>query len=201
MRGHFDQARELLRTARALLDDLGIIVLAAWTAIHWARIELLAGDLNTAERELRQATDTLTGLGERYLLPPTAALLAQVLYAQGRADEAEQASRTAEEIAAVDDVEAQTLWRSVRAKVLAGRDRFEEAEQLAREAVRLIRATDASGWTADALLDLAEVLRRSARFDQARVVAVEAKQIYEDKGNVIAAASAAALIDSLPAAG
>jgi len=197
MRGDFERARELLRTARVLLDDLGIIVLAAWTAMHWARIELLAGDLETAERELRQATDTLTRLGERYLLPPTAALLAHVLYAQGRADEAEEVSRTAEEIAAADDVEAQTLWRSVRAKVFAARDRFEEAEQLAREAVRLIRTTDAPGWTADALLDLAEVLRRSARFDEARVVAAEAKGIYEEKGNVIAAARATAIIDSL----
>jgi ATP/maltotriose-dependent transcriptional regulator MalT len=196
MRGDFERGRELLRSARILLDDLGIIVLAASTAMHWARLELLGGDLDTAERELRQATETLTRLGERWLLPPTAALLAQVLYAQGRTDEAEQATRTAEEIADADDVEAQALWRSVRAKVLAGHDRFEEAEQLAREAVRLIRTTDASGWIADALLDLAEVLHRAGRGDQARVVAAEAKGIYEEKGNVIAAARAAAIIDS-----
>jgi len=201
MQGDFDRARELRLTARTLLDDLGIIVLAASTAMHCARIELLAGDLETAEAELRQANDTLTGLGEKYLLPPIAGLLAQVMYAQGRTDEAEEISRTAEEIAAADDVEAQALWRAVRAKVLAGRDRFEEAEQLAREAVRLIRTTDAPGWQADALLDLAEVLRRSARLDEARVVAVEAKGLYEEKGNVIAAARAAAIIHSLAAEG
>jgi predicted ATPase/class 3 adenylate cyclase len=201
MQGEFDRARELRRTARTLLDDLGIIVLAASTAMHCARIELLAGDLETAEAELRRATDTLTRLGERYLLPPIAALLAQVVYEQGRPDEAEQISRTAEGIAAVDDVEAQALWRSVRAKVLAGRDRVEEAERLAREAVRLIQTTDAPGMQADALVDLATVLRRSGRTDETRVVALEARRLYQEKGNAVAAARAGTIIDSLSAAG
>jgi ATP/maltotriose-dependent transcriptional regulator MalT len=199
MRGDFDRARELLHTARTLLDDLGVIVLAASTAVHCARIELLAGGLATAEQDLRRATDTLTGLGERYLLPPIAALLAQVVYERGRPDEAEQISRTAEQLAAADDVEAQALWRSVRAKVLAGRDRVEEAERLAREAVTLIRTTDAPGMQADALLDLAEVLARSTRLDEARVVATEAKRLYAEKGNAIALARATAALDSLSA--
>ncbi len=138
---------------------------------------------------------------ERYLLPPIAALLAQVVYEQGRPDEAEQISRTAEGIAAVDDVEAQALWRSVRAKVLAGRDRVEEAERLAREAVRLIQTTDAPGMQADALVDLATVLRRSGRTDETRVVALEARRLYQEKGNAVAAARAGTIIDSLSAAG
>ena len=50
---------------------------------------------------------------------------------------------------------------------------------------------------ADALLDLAEVLRRSGRPDEAQVVAAEAKRLYEEKGNAIAAARAAASIDAL----
>jgi predicted ATPase/class 3 adenylate cyclase len=199
MQGDFERARDLVRAARTLLDDLGIIVLAAWTAVHWARIELLAGDLEAAEQELRRATDTLTRLGEKYLLPPTAALLAHVIYARGRPDEAEQVSRTAEEIAASDDVVAQALWRSVRAKVLAGRDLGEEAEQLAREAVRLIRTTDALEWQADALLDLAEVLRHAGRRDEAQAVAAEARDLYAEKGNTVAAARAAATVESLSA--
>jgi predicted ATPase len=197
MRGEFERARELVRAARTVLDDLGVIVLAAATAIDSARVELLAGDLVTAERELRHAEETLTALGEKYLLPPLAAVLAQVVYAQGRADEAEQITRRTEELSDPDDVEPQALWRSVRAKVLAGRDLADEAEQLAREAVRLMRATDAPGMQADALLDLAEVLRRSAGADEARAVAVEAKALYESKGNTAAAARAAALLDAL----
>jgi len=197
MRGDFERARTLVRAARTLLDDLGVIVLAAATAMDSARIELLAGDLETAENELRRAEATLTALGERYLLPPLAALLAQVVYAQGRADEAEEISRRAEELSAADDVAPQALWRSVRAKVLAGRDLADEAELLAREAVRLIRTTDAPGMKADALLDLAQVLHRSARVEEAQAVAAEAKGLYELKGNTIGAARAAALVDAL----
>jgi len=198
MQGEFDRARELVGAARTVLNDLGVIVLAAATAIDSARVEMLAGDLVTAERELRQADETLTALGEKYLLPPLAAVLAQVVYAQGRADEAEQITRRAEELSDPDDVEPQALWRSVRAKVLAGRDLAEEAEPLAREAVRLMRTTDAPGMQADALLDLAEVLRRSASPDEARAVAAEAKALYESKGNTTAATKAAALLDALP---
>jgi predicted ATPase len=197
MQGEFERARELVRAARTVLNDLGVIVLAAATAIDSARVELLAGDLVTAEHELRQADETLAALGEKYLLPPLAAVLAQVVYAQGRADEAEQITRRAEELSDPDDVEPQALWRSVRAKVLAGRDLAEEAEHLSRESVRLMRTTDAPGMQADALLDLAEVLRRSARPEEASAVAAEAKGLYEIKGNKAAAARAAALLDAL----
>jgi len=197
MQGDFERARELWRAARTLLDDLGVIVLAASTAMHCARIELLAGDLETAEAELRRAIETLSRVGERYLLPPIVALLAQVVYVRGRPDEADQISQTAEELAAADDVEAQALWRSVRAKVLAGRDRVVEAERLAREAVRLIQTTDALGMQADALLDLGEVLSRSGRLDEARVVTDEARLLYQEKGNTIAAARPAAMVDPL----
>jgi predicted ATPase/class 3 adenylate cyclase len=197
MQGEFEHARELVRAARTVLADLGVIVLAAATAIDSARVELLAGDLVTAENELRRAEETLTMLGEKYLLPPLAAVLAQVVYAQGRADEAEEITRRAEELSDADDVEPQALWRSVRAKVLAGRAVAGEAERLAREAVHLMRTTDAPGMQADALLDLADVLRRSGRSDEARAVAAEAKGLYELKGNKAAAAQAAALLDGL----
>ena len=195
MQGDFERARELVGAARTLLDDLGVIVLAAATAMDRARIELLAGDLETAESELRRAEQTLTALKERYLLPPLTALLAQVVYARGRPDEAEEISRRAEKLSDADDVAPQALWRSVRAKVLAGRVHAAEAEELAREAVRLIRTTDAPVMQADALLDLAEVLHRSARPEEARAVAAEARGLYELKGNTAAAARAASLLD------
>jgi ATP/maltotriose-dependent transcriptional regulator MalT len=127
-----------------------------------------------------------------------AALLAHVVYAQGRADEADEISRRVEQLADADDVESQAAWRSVRAKVLAGRGESEEAELLAREAVRLLRTTDSPSMQADALLDLAEVLTRSARLEEARAVAAEAMGLYEAKGNSAAAARAAAAAAILP---
>ena len=198
MRGDVEQAREAIRTGRRLLDDLGVVVLAAATAMDHARIELLAGDLGTAEHELRRAEKVLTTLGERYLLPPLAALLAQVVFAQGRADEAEEITVRVELLSDSDDVEPQTAWRSVRAKVLAGRGEVGEAERLALDAVRLVRTTDSPWMQADALLDLAEVLGRAERPDEARAAAAEALELYELKGARAAAARAAAVIDAVP---
>jgi ATP/maltotriose-dependent transcriptional regulator MalT len=195
MRGDFEPARGLIRVARSLLNDLGLVVLVASTAMDFARIEQLAGDLRTAEDELRRAEQTLTTLGERYFLPSLAALLAQVVYMQGRADEAEEISQRVEQLSDADDVDSQAAWRSVRAKVLAGRGRAGEAELLARDAVRLVRTTDSPWMQAEGLLDLAEVLRRSGRLDEARAAAAEALELYEVKGDRAAAVRAAALVD------
>jgi tetratricopeptide (TPR) repeat protein len=174
------RSRGYARGARTLLDDLGLAVFVGSTAIHCARIDLLVGDLTTAEEELRRAYDAFASIGETYLLPPIAALLAQVVYAQGRSDEAEEISQAAEELAAGDDVDLRALWPSLRGKVLTWQERADEAERRAREAVDLIRTraalsrlttwysggvstqlwTKAPGMPAGALLDLAEVFRR-----------------------------------------
>ena len=197
MRGDAAHARDLIGAARRLLDELGVVVLAAATAMDYARIELLAGDLPSAETELRRAERSLTALGERYLLPPLAALLAQVVYAQGRAKEAEEITVRVELLADADDVEPQAAWRSVRAKVLAGRGEVDEAERLARHGVRLAGTTDSPWMQADALLDLAEVLRRAGRPDEARAAAAEALGLYELKGDTAAAVRAAAAVGAL----
>ncbi|MGH3082733.1 MAG: hypothetical protein ACRDNP_01515 [Gaiellaceae bacterium] len=93
---------ELRWAARRLLGDPGGALFAASTAIQCARLGLCTGDLATAEEELRRAHDALASAAETYLLAPIAALLVQVVYAQGRVAEAEEIARAAEELAASD---------------------------------------------------------------------------------------------------
>jgi tetratricopeptide (TPR) repeat protein len=133
----YDSPGELRWAMRRLLGDPGGALFAASTDIHCAGLELLAGDRATAEEGLRHAYDALASSGEKYLLAPLAALLVQVVSAQGRVDEAEQLARAAGELAASDDVEL--LWPSQRGKALAWQERADEAERRAREAVELIR--------------------------------------------------------------
>jgi hypothetical protein len=125
--------------ARTPLEDLGLVVFAASTAIHCARIDLLAGDPSRAEAELRHAHDALASINETYLLPPIAELLAQVVCVQGHLDEAEEISRAAAKLAASDEVELQALWPAARGSDLTWQERADEAERRAREAVDLIR--------------------------------------------------------------
>ena len=82
------------------------------------------------------------------------------------------------------------FWRQVRAKALARRGEDVAAEDLAREAVALAEPTDALDMRADALVDLAEVLRLIDRKDEPKGVLEEALRLYEQKGNVVSAARA-----------
>jgi tetratricopeptide (TPR) repeat protein len=190
MRGDFETGRELYGQARALLEDVGGKVAAASTSLDSAGVEMLAGEPAVAEAELRRDYELLERMGEKYVLPTIAALLAQAVYAQGRYGEAVMLSTAVEELGAGDDVDAQALWRCVRAKALAREGQFDEAEDLARAGVELLRATDSLVPQADALADLAEVLRLAGRSDEAEAALDEATSLYVRKGNTAAAARA-----------
>jgi class 3 adenylate cyclase/tetratricopeptide (TPR) repeat protein len=188
MRGEFGAARDLYTRARLMLADLGRSIVAASTSLESCRVEMLAGDPAAAERELRRDFAELSEMGERYFLSTVAAELSLTLSAQGREDEAEVFGRTAKELAAEDDVATQALWRLGQAKVLARRGEYEPAIELATEAVERMRATDAFVMKGDALVDLAEVLHGAGRADEARKALEEAMDLFERKGNVVAAA-------------
>ena len=92
-----------------------------------------------------------------------------------------------EQASAPDDVSAQVLWRTARAKALAATGRAHEAERLARDAVALAEQTDFLILHADAVADLGEVALASDIADAAAIVE-RARQLYEKKGNVVSAA-------------
>src|ERR671932_181585 len=184
--GDFERARDAYRRARAVLEDLGLNVLAASLSVDSHAVELLAGDLAAAERELRRDYDALDRMGEKYLLSTVAGLLAQALCAQGRYEEANTMCMFTASVAAEDDTQSKALWRSVRAKVLARRpDEAEHAETLAREAVEILRSTDAIVWQADALVDLAETLAAIGEDAEAERVLGEAAALYQLKGSSV----------------
>jgi hypothetical protein len=126
-----------------------------------------------------------------------AAELADVLWLQGRDDEALELTRLSERTAGADVLVAQMMWRGARAKVFARLGRAEEAETLAREAVSIIEGTDHVLYHADALTDLAEVLRLQHRMTEAGTAAAKAQRMYERKGNVVAARQVQSLLDEL----
>ncbi len=187
MRGDFEHARSLYRSARATLEDLGRSVVAASTSLDSCGVEMLAGDPAAAERELSRDYAALSEMGETYLLSTVAAELARAVEAQGRLEEAARLTGEAEVLAADDDLTSQALWRSVRARVLAASGDHEHAIALAREAVSILQPTDAAVVQADALVDLAEVLRAGGEAREAESSLWAALELNERKGNVVAA--------------
>jgi tetratricopeptide (TPR) repeat protein len=188
LRGGFDEARRLVRTARSVYEELGqplvVADLCDWMA---GEIALLDRDHTEAERVLRSCCATLADAGERVPLATHAAELAEALFAQGRLEEAEKWIRVSAQNAAAHDVSAQIAWRSVQAKVQADRGSPAEAEKLAREAVSFSEATDALNRRAGVLVDLAHVLRATGRSTEEAGCLREALRLYELKGSVVGA--------------
>ena len=119
-----------------------------------AEMEMLAGDAEAAERELRDAIDVATEMGASRYVALYRTRLAHVLVAQGRDEDA-----LAELEQARDAVRRRREWKTARARVLARRGETEEAVALAREAVGAMAGSDDITARAEILVDLAEVLR------------------------------------------
>ncbi len=196
LRGEFDRSREFLDRAITMQLELGSKVALGSGTMMGGMVELLADDPVAAERRLRFGYDILEPTGEKGYLSTLVANLAEALYRQGRYDEAEEATREANELAAPEDVETHRLWKAVEAKVLAQRGELEAAERLGREAVALSDQTDSFA-RGDTRLALAEVLNIAGRTDEAAVLAREAVAVYEEKGITPAADQARRLLAEL----
>lgn len=200
MQGQFDEARDLYRKSRAILEEFGWNFHAALTSITSGQVEMLAGDPIAAEAELRRDFEKLEEMGERDYLPTIAAYLSEALYQQGRFDEALEFSRICEERAAADDVSSQFLWPCVRGKILARSGSSLEGEALVRQGLSVIRGTDELDSQAGALMDLAEVLRLGGRNDGALLALKEAAELFDRKGNVVSSLRALAYQSQIHAA-
>jgi class 3 adenylate cyclase/tetratricopeptide (TPR) repeat protein len=194
MQGSFDEARELILRSRASLEELGLHVRVARVAHEAWRVEMLAGDVEAAERWLRHGYDLLSAVGERYLLSTISGLLGQTLYRLERFDEVEELARQSRELATEDDIDTQALWRCVLSKTNARSGAFDEGEALVREAIALLTSTDAILLQHGAFLDLAEVLRLGGRKDESRDAIAHALALAEQKGSSVMVAATRAML-------
>jgi len=199
MEGRFDAGRDLVSLAKRQTDEFGLKVRRGAYAMEAGYVELLAGDLAAAERELREGYDLLGSVGETGYRSTVGALLADALERQGHNEEAERILNEVAAIAAPDDVDPQARTRCVRARLLAKRGELVEAERVACEAVALSEQTDYLDVHGEALVALAEVLRAADRVEESATAVGEALVLYERKGNVVAAGRTRGLLSKLAA--
>jgi class 3 adenylate cyclase/predicted ATPase len=183
----FHEARELYRQSATLQEELGLQMRRAGMTLQGGEIELLAGDLDAAERELRLGYEMLQEMGESGVRGVVAAYLAAVLLEQDKDEAAEQFVSISVDVAENDDIVAQILWRTTKTRLLVRRGEVERAESLAREALELASETDFPAMQADARVALANVLAHSGQDEAAQGLLEEARRIHEQKGNVAAA--------------
>src|SRR5215467_10132040 len=197
MQSNFEVARSSYRRGRARLEEFGYRFFAALISLDSAPVEMLAGDLQAAERELRGDYQTLEQMGERNYISTTAGMLGEVLYRQGRYRESSELAGVCRELASPDDVASQFLWRCVHAKLLARDRQRERSDAILAEALELIGGSDWVDWQGNGFMDLAEICRLCGRTADAIEALGQASARFAAKGNVVSLRRADELADEL----
>lgn len=195
--GSFAEARNLVERDRAILEELGLRVLAGAASSVRAEVELLAGDAVAAERILRRGIDELQRYGSTMYTSGLVALLGRALVEQGREEEAATVLESAN-LTPPQDAAAAVELASITARVLAHQMRLLEAVRIARRATELAAATDSPELQANALIVLGEILSSARRFDAARRSFHAAIELCNQKEDRVLLARAETLLEALP---
>jgi tetratricopeptide (TPR) repeat protein len=200
MLGDVEGSRRAAADARALIDEFDLALVRGIYAGDVGLAELIGRDLERAEQVLRRGHDELVAMGEVGVRSSVDPLLSDVLFLQGRHDEALEFAEETRRIASVDDLDGQPRWRAAKARVLSFRGAHDEAIEVVGEAVALVEPIDfldLKGYVHDVL---AEVHERAGRRDEAVAAVERAIAFYELKGNVVSARRSRAVLDDLRAA-
>lgn len=181
MLGRFEEARLAANEASARLYEL---TGGAGAEGPMADIETLAGDHERAAYLWRVCCDGVEQWGWRASHTLAVLLLARSLCMLGQHDEAGTLAQRGRELGGEQYLLTQTLSRQVQALVQASRGQHGEAELLAREAVAIAERTDGLRWQGDAFCDLAEILVRAGRSEEATTVLERALDRYQRKRNL-----------------
>jgi hypothetical protein len=187
MKGEIDRALELVRGARQMFADAGLLV-SAWRGTFEAQIAIRAGDWPKAERTLRDGFDRLEELGEHSYSSTIAAVLPMVLVSQRKLAAAREALAQARRTTAADDLINFVFIGFAEGRLLAHENRLAEAEAVGRRAVELADRIDFCFSRPLAHSYFAETLAFAGKPEEAARHATTALGILEAKGDLMLAA-------------
>ena len=196
MEGAFDEARALVAENHAIIEDLGMPQTEAADLIAVADVELQAGDLDAAERVLREAVDRLASLEAHYEQAHAAWRLARVLVRQGRDAEARPFVSLASVVRGGEFV---GLWTTVLEATIAARQGGSDAEALLERADQGLERFTETGMLVDVILQTAEVSALLGRPDDAAARLRRAAALAERLGYVVALREATARLAEIEA--
>jgi class 3 adenylate cyclase/tetratricopeptide (TPR) repeat protein len=173
VRRQYEEAEGWLTKALDLYRETASVPEIAWTSRQLAQVAWETGNPARAEKLFRESIRLLAPMKERGTLCESQRLLAQLLLAEGRIDEAEKFALAGLETVSVEDVLSRATTRVALAQVRAAQGRDEEAETLFGEAVEIITGSEYCRVLLDILPPYAEFLR--AREREAEALALEAR--------------------------
>jgi class 3 adenylate cyclase/tetratricopeptide (TPR) repeat protein len=193
MAGRFDEARESWEKSDRVLDDANMLISSRVSQLAAASARELAGDRAGAEQELiarwQYFRATINGAPDTRALQ-AAHTLANLYCDWGRWEDADECLSFHRDVPLPINMAA---WRLAgEARVAAHRGEHVEAGVLIRRAVEMVDGADGLNARARMLLALAEVQRAAGQEAEADASAATALGLYEQKGNLAAAARARA---------
>ena len=194
-RGRPPEARRLAARARAIVEELGMPMYVAGSAMQHDQIESLAGDPAARERVLRESYQQLVAIGERGMLSNIAADLADALVDLGRIDEAEAVCAVAAEAGAKDDVHTQVDVRLVRGRIAAARGSLDDALASAAAGFAIADQTELYNLLTSSRLVVAQLLLDAGHFDEARACAQEVIDLARVRGDIVTEGRARNLVE------
>jgi class 3 adenylate cyclase/tetratricopeptide (TPR) repeat protein len=197
MAGRIEEALDTLRESSLVLDEANELIASVLYRKTAAEALALAGDFAGAERELaaRLAYFEVRGTRTAVWAIDSAVALAMVCCDDGRWEEAERhaASVRTTPLDRPNSLDVSRRRRILEARLAAHRGDLDQALALTTDALERYAGLDrlndeAAGW-----LVLAEVQMAAGRRDESAAAAAQAAALFEQKGNVVAAARARAL--------
>jgi hypothetical protein len=186
MAGRFDEARELIERARVIfVEEMRAPRMLMFVAQSRATIELLAGNLESAEHALRTRLELARSSKEPENISQAAARLAFVVRRAGRSAEAADLAHECATAAPAEGVAEQALAGVAMANAASDEGDHASAERLAGEAIGLVPG-EMPNLQGDLLAELVGIQRAAGRRPEADLSAGEAARKYELKGNVAA---------------
>jgi tetratricopeptide (TPR) repeat protein len=153
--------------AREFFAEVGNSSREAVMTMMVGRAAFAQGDLDRAEKLLRDSVRALKGIGDRGSLCEAQRALAMVLVDQDKLDEAERFALEARETVGPDDRVSVSSTKLALGIVRAAQKRDDEAERLLREAVEGFALYELRALEHWALRYLIEFLRSRGRDDEA----------------------------------
>ncbi len=170
LEGRLGDAEIALEEARGLFAESGAALTLARTLNWLGTVVWETGDLQRAEELLREAIRLLKPIQDRGTIVESQRLLAEVLLAEGRLDEAERFALEARETVGDGDLSSRSTTRLALGLVRAAQGRDVEAEELLRQAEEILRPTAFRRQRIAPLEALAEFLHARGRNDEAAEV-------------------------------
>jgi len=173
VRREYEEAEGWFTKALDLYRETATVSEIAWTSRQLAQVAWETGNPAKAEKLFRESIRLLAPMKERGTLCESQRLLAQLLLAEGRIDEAEKFALAGLETVSAEDATSRATTRIALGQVRAAQGRDQEAETLFREAVDIITGSEHCRILLDVLPPYAEFLR--AREREAEALELDAR--------------------------